>query len=95
MHMLGKRVNFAGRTVITPDPYINVDEIGIPEVFAKQLTYPVPVTEWNAEELRKYVINGPNVHPGWVVDLTLDGVLESNVFLNSAPNSSRKGQVTK
>ncbi|KAG4068967.1 hypothetical protein HA402_005115 [Bradysia odoriphaga] len=64
MHMLGKRVNFAGRTVITPDPYINVDEIGIPEVFAKQLTYPVPVTEWNAEELRKYVINGPNVHPG-------------------------------
>lgn len=64
MHMLGKRVNHAGRTVITPDPYINVDEIGIPEVFAKQLTYPVPVTEWNVEELRKYVINGPNVHPG-------------------------------
>lgn len=64
MHMLGKRVNHAGRTVITPDPYINVDEIGIPEVFAKQLTYPVPVTEWNAEELRKYVLNGPNVHPG-------------------------------
>lgn len=64
MHMMGKRVNYAARTVITPDPYINVDEIGIPDVFAKKLSYPVPVTTWNVAELRKLVINGPNVHPG-------------------------------
>ncbi|KYQ51825.1 DNA-directed RNA polymerase I subunit RPA1 [Trachymyrmex zeteki] len=30
MHMMGKRVNFAARTVITPDPDLNIDEIGIP-----------------------------------------------------------------
>lgn len=64
MHMMGKRVNFAARTVITPDPNIGVDEIGIPEAFALKLTYPTPVTPWNIQYLRKIVTNGPNVHPG-------------------------------
>ncbi len=32
MHMMGKRVDFAARSVISPDPYINMDEIGIPLV---------------------------------------------------------------
>ena len=41
MNMMGKRVNHAARTVITPDPMIGIDEIGLPEVFAKKLTYPV------------------------------------------------------
>ncbi|XP_072949015.1 DNA-directed RNA polymerase I subunit RPA1 [Epargyreus clarus] len=64
MHMMGKRVNFAARSVITPDPNVDIDEIGIPDAFATKLTYPVPVTEWNVDELRKMVINGPNKHPG-------------------------------
>ncbi|KAL1374210.1 hypothetical protein pipiens_018225 [Culex pipiens pipiens] len=64
MHMMGKRVNYAARTVITPDPNIGVDEIGIPITFAKRLTYPVPVTPWNVAELRKMVINGPDGYPG-------------------------------
>ncbi|KAH8253394.1 hypothetical protein KR032_005263 [Drosophila birchii] len=63
-HMMGKRVNYAARTVITPDPNINVDEIGIPDIFARKLSYPVPVTEWNVTELRKMVMNGPDIHPG-------------------------------
>merc|ERR1712223_1775060 len=66
MNMQGKRVNFAARTVITPDPNLSIDEIGLPEVFAKKLTYKTPVTHWNVEELRQAVINGPNVHPGAV-----------------------------
>ncbi|XP_059057575.1 DNA-directed RNA polymerase I subunit RPA1 [Achroia grisella] len=64
MHMMGKRVNFAARSVITPDPNVDIDEIGVPEAFAKKLTYPIPVTEWNVDELRKMIINGPNIHPG-------------------------------
>ncbi|XP_065082570.1 DNA-directed RNA polymerase I subunit RPA1 [Ochlerotatus camptorhynchus] len=64
MHMMGKRVNYAARTVITPDPNIGVDEIGIPVTFAKRLTYPVPVTSWNVAELRKMVMNGPDEYPG-------------------------------
>lgn len=63
-HMMGKRVNFAARTVITPDPNIDVDEIGIPDIFARKLSYPVPVTAWNVGDLRKMVMNGPDVHPG-------------------------------
>jgi DNA-directed RNA polymerase I subunit RPA1 len=64
MNMMGKRVNYACRTVITPDPYIEVDAIGIPEAFALKLTYPVPVTPWNVTQLRKMVLNGPDQHPG-------------------------------
>lgn len=64
MHMMGKRVNFAARSVITPDPNVDIDEIGIPDAFAMKLTYPIPVTEWNVDELRNMVINGPNKHPG-------------------------------
>ncbi|XP_058828813.1 DNA-directed RNA polymerase I subunit RPA1 isoform X2 [Topomyia yanbarensis] len=64
MHMMGKRVNYAARTVITPDPNIGVDELGIPVTFAQKLTYPVPVTSWNVTELRKMVLNGPDVYPG-------------------------------
>ena len=64
MHMMGKRVNYAARSVISPDPFINADEVGIPLVFATRLTFPQPVTPWNVIELRKAVINGPMVYPG-------------------------------
>jgi DNA-directed RNA polymerase I subunit RPA1 len=64
MNMMGKRVNFACRSVISPDPWIHTREIGIPEHFARELTYPQPVTSWNVHELREAVINGPDVHPG-------------------------------
>ena len=66
MHMMGKRVNYAARSVITPDPNLNIDEIGIPEAFATTLTYPVPVTPWNVGELRQLILTGPDVHPGAV-----------------------------
>ncbi|XP_074641048.1 DNA-directed RNA polymerase I subunit RPA1-like [Tubulanus polymorphus] len=63
-NMMGKRVDYAARSVISPDPNIHIDEIGIPEVFAKKLTYPTLVTPWNVQDLRQAVINGPSVHPG-------------------------------
>lgn len=63
-HMMGKRVNYAARSVISPDPYISTSQIGVPLRFAKTLTYPQPVTPWNVEEMRRLVINGPDVHPG-------------------------------
>jgi DNA-directed RNA polymerase I subunit RPA1 len=66
--MMGKRVDFACRSVISPDPYVGTNEIGIPLVFAKKLTYPVPVSLHNVEEMRKLVIRGPDNYPGavWV-----------------------------
>jgi len=67
-HMMGKRVNFACRSVISPDPYIGANEIGIPLYFAQNLTYPTPVTPFNIDEMRTLVERGHNVHPGasWV-----------------------------
>ncbi|PIO60989.1 RNA polymerase Rpb1, domain 2 [Teladorsagia circumcincta] len=64
MNMMGKRVNFACRSVITPDPYLDIDEIGIPEIFAKKLTFTEPVNLFNKKHMRKLVVNGPAVHPG-------------------------------
>ncbi|GMR34290.1 hypothetical protein PMAYCL1PPCAC_04485, partial [Pristionchus mayeri] len=64
MNMMGKRVNFACRSVITPDPYLDIDEIGIPEVFAKKLTFAEPVNLLNQGMLKKYVRNGEKVYPG-------------------------------
>ena len=66
MNMMGKRVNFAARSVISPDPNIETSEIGVPPVFAKKLTYPEPVTSHNFAELKQAVINGPDLWPGAV-----------------------------
>lgn len=63
-NMMGKRVNFAARSVIAPDPNIGTHEIGVPLHFATTLTYPEPITPWNVAELRQAVINGCNIHPG-------------------------------
>ncbi|CBJ30250.1 RNA polymerase 1-4 RNA polymerase I large subunit [Ectocarpus siliculosus] len=63
-HMMGKRVNYACRSVISPDPYVGTTEIGIPLRFAKELTYPQPVADWNVEAMRQLVENGTSVYPG-------------------------------
>eukprot|EP00898_Chlorokybus_atmophyticus_P009008 jgi/Chlat1/9108/Chrsp97S08381 len=63
-NMMGKRVNYACRSVISPDPYIATNEIGIPPYFATRLSYRELVTAYNVEELRQAVVNGHAVHPG-------------------------------
>lgn len=63
-NLSGKRVNFSARTVISPDPNISINEVGVPEMIAKEVTVPIYVTPWNIEEMKKYIQNGPDVHPG-------------------------------
>jgi DNA-directed RNA polymerase I subunit RPA1 len=63
-HMMGKRVNFCCRSVISPDNYIGTNEIGIPVHFAKSLHYPTPVNSWNVKYLRTLVQRGPFQYPG-------------------------------
>jgi DNA-directed RNA polymerase beta' subunit len=50
-NLMGKRVDFSARTVITPDPNINIDELGVPWSIALNLTYPETVTPYNMERL--------------------------------------------
>ena len=86
-HMMGKRVNFAARSVISPDPYIRSDEIGIPYVFATKLSYPQPVTKWNVDQLTEMVLNGPNKHPGAISVQFEDG---TNIRLKPDDIDQRK-----
>ncbi|MEN6591903.1 MAG: DNA-directed RNA polymerase subunit A' [Methanobacterium sp.] len=63
-NLSGKRVNFSARTVISPDPNISINEVGVPEMIAKEVTVPVYVTEWNIEDMKVHIENGPEIHPG-------------------------------
>ncbi|MFB6084039.1 MAG: DNA-directed RNA polymerase subunit A', partial [Halorientalis sp.] len=60
----GKRVNFSARTVISPDPTLSLNEVGVPDRVAKEMTQTMNVNERNLEEARRYVSNGPEAHPG-------------------------------
>jgi DNA-directed RNA polymerase subunit A' len=55
----GKRVNFSSRTVISPDPNLSVNEVGIPLKIANEMTIPVQATIYNIDELRQIVKIGP------------------------------------
>ncbi|GAV55099.1 hypothetical protein ZYGR_0AS04220 [Zygosaccharomyces rouxii] len=63
-NLSGKRVDFSGRTVISPDPNLSVDEVAVPDRVAKVLTYPERVTRYNKGKLQQLVVNGPNEYPG-------------------------------
>ena len=63
-NLSGKRVDFSARTVISPDPWISINEVGVPVRIAMELTVPERVTEWNIEEMRELVKRGPENHPG-------------------------------
>ncbi|MBI4009904.1 MAG: DNA-directed RNA polymerase subunit A' [Candidatus Aenigmarchaeota archaeon] len=63
-NLAGKRVNFSARTVISPDPMIDIDEVGVPEVIAKELTIPIRINERNLEGIKAFVNNGPDIWPG-------------------------------
>ncbi|KAJ1756237.1 hypothetical protein LPJ58_003843, partial [Coemansia sp. RSA 1591] len=85
-NMMGKRVNYAARSVISPDPNLESDEVGVPPVFAKKLTYPEPVTAHNVKEMRQLVINGPETWPGAESVQNEDGSL---IFLGQLSHESR------
>ncbi|KAL2115460.1 hypothetical protein VTJ04DRAFT_9715 [Mycothermus thermophilus] len=63
-NLSGKRVDFSGRTVISPDPNLSIEQVAVPQLVAKNLTYPERVNHANIEKLRERVINGPNEWPG-------------------------------
>jgi DNA-directed RNA polymerase subunit A' len=63
-NLAGKRVNFSARTVVSPDPMLDINEVGIPREVAMKLTVPEIVTEWNQEYLKKFVERGGKKYPG-------------------------------
>ncbi len=59
-NLSGKRVNFSARTVISPEPFLSVNEVGVPEKAARELTVPVTVNVFNVESIREFVKRGPD-----------------------------------
>ncbi|PHH75185.1 hypothetical protein CDD82_4549 [Ophiocordyceps australis] len=72
-NLSGKRVDFSGRTVISPDPNLGVDQVAVPVLVAKNLTYPERVNRQNIEKLRQCVRNGCDVWPGAQAILKQEG----------------------
>lgn len=63
-NLMGKRVDLSARTVISSDPNIALNEVGIPLIIAKNLTYPEIVSNYNIDYLQQLVKNGKRVYPG-------------------------------
>ncbi len=72
-NLSGKRVDFSARTVVSPDPNLDINEVGVPLEVAIRLSVPEKVTEWNIEEMRKLVSNGPETYPGALYIIRPDG----------------------
>ncbi|KAH6664075.1 putative DNA-directed RNA polymerase II subunit rpb1 [Halenospora varia] len=84
-NLMGKRVDFSARTVITGDPNLSLDEVGVPRSIARTLTYPETVTPYNIGKLSQLVKNGPNDHPGAKYVIRSDG---TRIDLRHNKNSS-------
>lgn len=72
-NLSGKRVDFSARTVISPDPNLDINEVGVPQDVAMRLSVPEKVTTWNIEELKQLIINGPDKYPGALYIIRPDG----------------------
>jgi DNA-directed RNA polymerase subunit A' len=63
-NLAGKRTNFSARTVISPDPRLEINEVGVPEEIAMNLTVPEQLNAWNADYLKTFIKNGSKKYPG-------------------------------
>lgn len=63
-NLMGKRVDFSARSVITPDPNIDINELGVPIKIAMNLTFPEIVNKYNIDKMYALVNNGNDVYPG-------------------------------
>ncbi|KAL9655634.1 hypothetical protein ABK040_002297 [Willaertia magna] len=80
-NLSGKRANFTGRTVIGPDPNLEINQVGVPELIAKVLTFPEVVNRSNKKFLQSLVLNGPTLHPGANFVVKGDGVRKNLSFV--------------
>jgi DNA-directed RNA polymerase II subunit RPB1 len=72
-NLMGKRVDFSARAVITPDPHLGIEQVGVPKSVAMNLTVSEHVTPLNILQLSKLVAKGPMVHPGAKYIIQKDG----------------------
>jgi len=81
-NLMGKRVDFSARTVITPDPNLSIRELGVPLKIAKNMTRPVVVNSRNIKFLTTLVLNGPDVYPGAKLVEQKNSIMKSLKYAN-------------
>jgi len=79
-NLMGKRVNFSARTVITPDPTLDINQLGVPVKIAKNLTFPEIVTPYNINYLTELVHNGRDKYPGANFIFSKNNKFGSSIF---------------
>jgi DNA-directed RNA polymerase II subunit RPB1 len=79
----GKRVEFSARSVITPDPNLSIQELGVPLEIATNLTFPERVTAFNRDKLYKLIQNGADTYPGAKTIVRSDGRMISLKHVNT------------
>ncbi|KAL0236022.1 hypothetical protein GEMRC1_002604 [Eukaryota sp. GEM-RC1] len=96
-NLSGKRVDFSGRTVISPDPNLAISQVGVPILVAKVLTFPEPVNRHNLEKLQRMVRNGANTYPGANFIVHKTGIRKWLAFgdLDKAADQLRFGDVVE
>ena len=93
-NLMGKRVDHCARSVITPDPNIKLNELGVPLKVAQNLTFPEVVNKYNIARLSEYVRNGPYTHPGArSVKRKVDGRTTSLLHVDTSTITLREGDI--
>ena len=92
-NLMGKRVDFSARSVITPDPNISIAELGVPKKVAMNLTSPVHVNERNITFLTKLVQNGPDEYPGAKILVRKNGDNISLRYVDRKSIQLKKGDI--
>jgi len=96
-NLSGKRVNFSARTVISPDPMIDLNEVGVPMRIAQELTIPVTVTEWNIDQLKKYILS--DTYPKAAYVIRADGkrlkIVDSPEVKKEASDTLKVGSIVE
>jgi DNA-directed RNA polymerase II subunit RPB1 len=85
-NLMGKRVDFSARTVVSPDPSLDLDELGVPKSIACTLTYPEVVTQLNIEFLKELVERGDEWPGARFYRRKVDGKIVDLNYVNTKPN---------
>ena len=74
-NIMGKRVDYSARSVVGPDPSLNIDQLGVPYQICKKITFPEVANYYNFKKLETLIINGPDEYPGanFIVKKKRDG----------------------
>lgn len=88
-NLSGKRVDFSGRTVISPDPNVEIGQVVVPVDMAKIFTFPTVVNNINKKMLQSLILRGPDVHPGANFVTFVDGT-KMKIYNRNKEGLSRK-----